>query len=701
MLKGDIVMTDRIQILADMALEKIPAAAADYQDISDRLLAADDETRLKILSDELPALHVIDRYTLIAGSYPFFRAFRPGAFADLNRVFQNYTQHVNKLLIHAGNHKTADFSYVIRHGMRSYLERIHAAMETHQADEEKLHFLRELEFACRMVLGWTRSFATACLHHARSESDPVRKSELLEMARICQKVPYEPAETFHEAIQSYFFVFSFFPDGVGRLDQYLYPCYQRDLETGRITRAAALELIENLFLRIFSCAGIQHEWSGINHGVAGGYTQDGASGHNECTSLVLEAVCELPTWRPQISYRVTRKTTAAQMAEVVEANVRRPDLVLFLNDDVLLPNLENIGIPFRDAVEYSVSGCNELLITGRSHMSSLDGIMNIMHSLDRLWEREDLSSVFDFDSFYRLWEASLAQDIAVITRLSYERDKECANDPDLTTSLFTDGCIESALPVTCGGAKYNYCTWCLTGLVNLADSMNVIRQMVFAEKRFSLTDMRRFLLDNWQGHEQARAHILRHACYFGNDNDAADAMVNRIACSVSQAARPYTPYRGGQYIFGTLVGYELAHVVMGKEAPASADGRFAGDPFAASISPFPGADISGVTAYLRSAAKLDGHYLPSSVVVNLALDRKTADTPEKRQRLAALFMAYFRLGGVQLQINYLSADELIRAQQNPACYRSLRVRVTGFSGFFTTFNKDLQDELIHRSLHQY
>ena len=229
--------------------------------------------------------------------------------------------------------------------------------------------------------------------------------------------------------------------------------------------------------------------------------------------------------------------------------------------------------------------------------------------------------------------------------------------------------------------------------------MSIIRQMVFEEQRFSLTDLSAFLAADWEGYEKEHAYILNNGRYFGNDDASVDELINKIGASVKEITDAYTPFRGGKYIFGTLTGYELSHVVFGENSGASPDGRHAKDPFAASIAAYPGADKKGMTAYLKSAARIKGEVLPSSVVVNIKLDRALADSEEKRARLTALFMTYFRMGGVHLQINYLSADELINAQKEPDKYRNLRVRVTGFSGFFTTFDKNLQDELIRRSLH--
>jgi formate C-acetyltransferase len=223
--------------------------------------------------------------------------------------------------------------------------------------------------------------------------------------------------------------------------------------------------------------------------------------------------------------------------------------------------------------------------------------------------------------------------------------------------------------------------------------------MVFDEKVFTLTQLSNFLKANWEGYEAQRSYILNNGRYFGNDDDYVDLLINKVAESVNKFSEMYTPYRTGRYLFGTLTGYELSHLRFGKITGASPDGRYSGDPFSASIATFPGADKNGMTAYLKSAAKLDETLIQSSVVVNLKLDRAFADTEKKKERLASVLQTYFDLGGIQLQTIYVSPDELIKAQKEPERYQTLRVRVTGFSGFFTSFDKALQDEIIKRYLH--
>lgn len=695
-------MNDRQRKLCDRVLCESKVFALRDDHIRSLLAVADEDEKLRIIREEYAKIIETDEESLLAGGYPsvpFFERIE----IDYSKIWEsgnnNYEAYENKLFINGGNHFSADFETLLAHGLSGLMEQIEEKKKNLTEDKQK-EFLEDLYYAARAITAWTQAFADALYAAAEKEVSKKRRDELLQTADICRRVPYLPATSFREAIQSYFFTFILFPDGLGCIDRYLYPYYKSDIEKGTLTREEALGLIEELFIKIFSFHGKDEIRSGNNHGVIAGYTKDGECGHNECTSLILEAITALPTWRPQVSYRVTAKTTAEQLREALEANTVRPDVIMFLNDDVIVNGLVSVGVEYEDAVGYSSSGCNETVLTGCSHPGALEGLINVMHSLEcMLKDTDKLEDISSFDEFYSLYEGYLQRDLDIVFRRSFDGDSIGAKCPMILPSLLTSGCISSATPISGGGAKYNFCTWCLTGLINLADSLSIIRQMVFEENRFTLTELSRFLVANWAGYEDKRSYIVNNGRYFGNDDDYVDSLVNKVSASVNAFAKKYTPYRGGRYLFGTLTGYELSHISFGKISGASPDGRYATEPFAASISSFPGADKNGITAYLKSAAKISGELLQSSVVVNLQIDRALVDNEEKRDRLAAILRTYFNLGGIQLQINYLSADELIKAKEEPEKYRNLRVRVTGFSGFFTSFDEELQDEIIDRHLH--
>jgi len=695
-------MNERLEKLIYRVLEENDNFTCDDNRIKQPFKQADKTQKLQIIKKEYSKTIEIDDLSLLAGRYPTFsfeEIEEEDIWDDFEKINDKYQPYNTNLFMPGGNHHCADFEYVITNGISALLQKIEIKKDG-IVDKRQKEFLNDLYFTGQLIVAWAEAYADALSIAAEKAKTNKRRKELLNMANICRRVPYLPATNFHEAIQCYYFIFMLFPDGLGRLDQYLYPYYLADLKKGVLTKKEALDLIEELFIKIFALLGKDEARSANNHCVIGGYTIDGECGHNECTSLILEAITELPLWRPQVSYRVTAKTTIDQMDEVVNANYKRPDMIIFLNDDAIINGLTSAGVNYIDAVNYSSSGCNETVLTGCSQMGALEGHINIMHSLERLINDSDrLSSIDDFNAFYRLYEQYLGEDLDLVFRYSYDRDSVFAQCPKLVHSLLTTGCVDSAKALEKGGAKYNFCTWCLTGIVNLADSLSIIKQMVFEERKFTFAELKRFLQANWKNYESQRSYILNNGRYFGNDDDYVDLLINKIAKSVNAFAKKYTPYRGGSYLFGTLTGYELSHIVFGKDAGPSLDGRYAGDPFSASITAFSGTAKNGMTGYLKSASKIDENFIQSSVVVNLKLDNALADTDEKRKRLSATLRAYFKLGGIQLQINYLSADELIKAQQNPEKYHHLRVRVTGFSGFFTSFDKDLQDEIVNRFLH--
>ncbi len=702
-------MNRRLEIMADRVLKENGPYTLKDGFLRETFESASLNERPNIVRKEYAKLIEIDEESLLVGDYPTFPFFPYVPFLENSEAeskgweafAEKYSPYENKIFMPGGNHLTANFDYVLKNGISGLIKKIEETQKTTKEPDKKV-FLEKLCATARSAVEWVLAYGDVLSAAAEKERSKERRQELAAMANICRRIPYLPATSFREAIQSYYFVFVLFmPDGLGRIDQYLYPYYISDIENGKITRKEALDLTEELFIKMFCWLGKDEKRSGNHHGVVGGYTADGECGHNEYTSVILEAITEIPVWRPQISYRVTAKTTSEQLCEAIGAHCKRPDLIMFLNDDVIVNGLVGAGVAYEDAVGYSSSGCNETVLTGCSQPGALEGLINIMHSLEQLLkDSKKLKTINDFDEFYKAFEESLYKDLEIVFEYSFERDVLESQRSLFIRSLFTEGCITSATPITKGGSKYNFCSWCLTGLVNLADSLSIIRQTVFEEKRFTLLDVSEMLAANWKGFEAQRSYILNSGRYFGNDDDYVDLLINRVASSVNRFAENYTPYRKGRYLFGTLTGYELSHVVFGNNTGASLDGRYAGEPLCASITAYPGADKSGVTAYLKSAAKLSGDLIRSSTVVNLKLDKSFTESPEKRELLTALLQTYFRLGGIQLQINYLSADELIKAQAEPEKYRSLRVRITGFSDYFVSLDNDLQNEIILRTAHE-
>jgi len=605
----------------------------------------------------------------------------------------DYLPENNPLCFLDWNHFCTDYPFIVRHGIGAYLPKIRQARNRHAGDLEKQDFYTGLEITCEAIHQWAGAIA-----------DAYAKKGLDAIAANCRKVPYSGADTFYEAVQSVFLAFLLMPDALGRLDQVLYPFYKRDIATGILDKETAYELIGELFVKVFSQTGgslsRRGDRSGDNTLVVGGYTQEGTNGYNELSHMILEVVAELPTCRPQVSFRWTAETPFTTLREVVRlAKGCKCKNIVFTNDESRLKSFDKMGISHRDAVDYTMIGCNEWTFMGKGNTGS-EGFFNPNKALETLLyttgHHADAGN--SYERFYRVYGDYLEKDVCRMMDLDDEYYQVAARDMNVLSSLFIAGCIEKGLPITRGGAKYNVSNWSVIGLSNLVDSLSVIRQFVYEEKRFTLAELSQMLAANWAGHESVRQHILRHGTFWGNDN-GADAIMGDVLHTLDRFTQQRFPKKGGVYRFGCYTGYQAANISMGRMTRATPDGRFDGDPLAPALAPGVGKDSSGITAFLKSAGTIDYSLLAGATAVNLRLEKSMADSEEKMEKLTHLFDVYFRMGGIQLQPDYLSAAELIHAQQHPEDYRNLRVRVTGWSGQFTNFDRAMQDDIITRTEH--
>lgn len=583
----------------------------------------------------------------------------------------------NHLAMIDWNHYCADYRTLVNEGFRSRRMRIQQARRVHAGDRKKLEFLDGIELALDGI------------------------QELCE--RFGQRVPYEPATTFAEAVESVWMTFLLMPDSIGRLDSVLYPFYRRDIDAGILTREEAEEYIGELLVKIFARKTREEHRSGDHTMVVGGYEygEDGMlhDGFTELSEMILRVrveLAELSVWRPQISFRYTNQTTPETMRFVTEMNARCSDIV-FTNDETFLAAFARQGFDPSDAVDYTKVGCNEWAIMGHSNTGS-DGFFNVIAALEELlhFNADQAKQCGDFEAFYQLFLRYLKQSVTFMCDLADQFYEANAGDTNILSSLIIQGCIEKATSLTAGGAKYNASCWAAIGIVNLADALSVIRQFVFEEQRVTMGELCSALHDDWRGHEQLKAEIAACGRFFGNDDDFVDSLVNRIIHDLDALANRRPPRKGGRYLFGCYIGYNYAHISMGLRTRATPDGRSSGEAFTAGIIAASGRDQKGLCAFLNSAAKLDYTTLCAPLAVNLRLD---ANLKCMMDKISVLYHVFLRSGGLQLQPDYLSAEELRDAQAHPERWPNLRVRVTGFTGYFVRFAKEQQDEIIARTEH--
>ncbi len=642
--------------------------------------------------------YLCDRYSfggLRSAPTCYYRAIFAERASYWSGLSANTKEKKTSLFYWGWTHIALDFGYLLNNGLSAYYARIENAKRVHTGDAERCDFLEGMKLCLDGICERYAAYGKKAAALANAAESDERRAVLLRLADSFTRIPMRPAESFFDAIQFVWLGFLLASDSLGRIDQYLYPFYKKDIESGVITEEEAFELLEELFVKVYETQSNNLDlggYSGHNHLVVGGYLENGEDGFNALSKVILEAIADLPTYRPQASFRYTDKTTAETMRYITEMN-KRSQLIVFVNDEPRLRGMVKCGIDYADAVNYSVIGCNEWAIVGKSRIDLAH--VNLVHSLE--------SAIYGFaapstyEEFYALYEGELRKDLETIVSEYANYAKAIATENNVLTSIFHDDCIENGLSISRGGTKYYGLTMSFNSISNVADSLSVIKQFVYDEKRFTFEELLAALKANWQGHEAMRSLILKEGRFFGNDDDYVDNIAKKIVDSVYAAKEQMTSPYIKNLIVGSFVGATHPNIKLGAMTRATPDGRYDGEEFTMGISQSQGKDKNSVTALLKSIAKLDYSKFCGCVVSNLKLDKTLADTPAKLDKLASLYHTFLKMGGMQLQINYLFTEELIEAQKTPEKYGNLMVRVTGYSGYFTRFDTALQNDIIKRT----
>ena len=703
-------MTDRIRRLAERTLrgEMYAAPVPTEYDRRDLFLPAPERDVKRIceyILNQEPKLTEDSAFTgffNFDGSVPGDAFRRGGHRATAEALSAFYLKPIDCLSTMEWQHAVPDFSSVLNTGIAGIVARIDRSLAAHAGDNEAETFLRGLRRIAGALVGWAHKCADRA-SAAAAAADPERRSGLERLARTLRRVPEQPPQTFYEAVLAVCVCFSADPDGIGRPDVYFTPFYRRDLEAGRLTRGEAKDYLQELFLLLQAATSLRSRWftrGAESHFCIGGYLPDGSDGFNEVSELIAESLIELPTYIPQLTFRWTSKTPRRALRFMMDCERRDPHKrVAFTNDDKRIRSYtETGGIPFEKAVGYTTVGCNEPAFCGGIAGSTSKG--NALHCLDTLFHKtpERIAGAKTFDEFYAAFEDELCKDLAAILDYDDKYNRLRAQDINYVSCLFMNGCIERAKSLTQGGCETVIASPMLIGTTNVIDSLIVVRQFVFDEKRFTLPELIRALDADWKGFEDMRAVILKTASFFGNDD----------ARSVDTARRYYDSlyrfYRGRRNVFGypwfvgDLTGYNAHFQWFGAGMKASPDGRHAGEPLKFGFGQSEGKDRAGLTALLNSLAAADPHGIVcGSTVTNIFLDEKLVKDDENFEKTVALFETFFRKGGVHFQLTYVSKEDLLAARSHPERYGHLRVRVTGFSDYFVNLSEALQNDILTRT----
>lgn len=579
-----------------------------------------------------------------------------------------------------------------------------------------------VRIACEGIADYSRRMAMEAQRQAKT-SDGLRAAELREIARICRKVPYEPAGTFQEAVQSLWLAhMGVCLEGLnsavsfGRIDQYLYPFYQRDIQNGRITPEQARDI-----LLCFSAKATEHvfllsERSSKYHGgflvaqaaIVGGLDRQGNDSVNALSYLFLDVMEASGLREPNYQVRISEKTPAAFIDRAVEVAQQGSGVPAFFNDELTIASLERHGYPTQDARDYGIVGCVEPSIQGKSFLSTDASLFNLpiclelalnsgkpLHGRKRIGALTAAAESFtDMDQVMTAFRQQvdcmverLIRDIQIIEKGNR------AYHPTPFSSMLVDGCLASGKDVTAGGAQFNGSGIQGVGVADTADSLAAIDTVVMQHKACSLRELKDVLADDFRSFPELRAKLLR-APKFGNNLALPDRYAGDVVAIFHDALAKHQNTRGGAYVPGFYS--STCHVAFGLRTGALPSGRRAGQPFAASLGTSNGMDQNGPTALLNSVALIDGTLAPNGYALNLRFDPDALAGDKGRNILYSLVTGFFQSGGMEVQFNIIDPAILADARQNPGKYPGLVVRVAGYCAYFDDLPNSVKDEIIAR-----
>lgn len=547
--------------------------------------------------------------------------------------------------------------------------------------------------------------------------DLARRTGRDDIARVLERVPRQPASSLREALQMIWLVqmvvqIESLDQGIslGRLDQYLYPIYRREIADGRFDPDAFRDMFCAFCLKLSEVIPLFSDrltevFAGLPIGQAvtlGGITAEGEDASNALTVLLLDVIDRFKTRQPNWHARISSTSAPSYVRRVFEVVGRGGGSPAVYNDEAIVKTLRRrFDAPDR-LWNYTTIGCVELALPGISYTSSDAALFNYPRILESVLRKvrgrsggRHSRAIASMPDLIGALEAELRKEVA---KLREELDAiEVSNrehHPVPFSSLTIKGCVETATDLTAGGAQFNATGIQAVGLADLANSLAAIETLVFERRELTLEEMATACARNFAGHPDLKAR-LAGLDKFGCDKPRVDALARQMMALFDTVISENTNTRGGRWMAGAFS--MTCHRSMGRKTGALPSGRGAGEPFADGIAPADGTDCLGPTASLNSVAKLDGRHLANGANLNLKFDAATVRGPHGAALLEALVRGYFKQGGLQVQINVLDPDVLLDARKNPERHRNLLVRISGYSAYFVDLTPELQDEIINRT----
>lgn len=600
------------------------------------------------------------------------------------------------------DHYAPDYAEFLSDGVSGLYKKIKKAKTKFSNNSQKAEFLAATEISLDSFVSLINDYADNAQALLLSNSDFNAETLKLIIAD-CRHIASNPPKTFRQALQLVWFVHSCFvlegryAMALGRFDQYLYPYYKADIENGILDKETALSLIESVFIKIDEYRRYTRKGNVTSEDVVniciGGCDADGKTAVNDLSYMVLDAVKNCSIAGTNLSARITTDTPDSfldKTLEIIGSGIGYPAL---FNDNINIPALSAYGYDIEDVRNYCMVGCIENFLPSKQPPWT-DGRFNTPLYLNNAIRLSRADNMWDFVSDLKNELKSGAEEYyQSFMRSNVLPDPENYIQPFL--SLFVSGCIEKGLDVNMGGTKYpSVHGACCMGVGTVADSLAAIEKAVFIDKKFTLEGLSDILDKNFEGHSDVRDYLLSLPKY-GNNDDFADKYAVWFVDTLAEIFKGYKTYDGGAVYIAMAANTQ--NISAGLDVSATPDGRYATTPLSDAASPTYGRDIKGVTQTLLSVSKPDYKKAACGTVLNQKFSPDIFISPEKRAKLAALVRVYFENGGQQIQFNATSREMLKDAMENPQNYIDLIVRVSGFSAYYVTLDRTVQEDILART----
>ena len=662
----------------------------------------------------------VDDMELLVGRYADEREFT----AEQTQLMEDARKYINASGRLAGTfpaftgHRVIDYELLLNTGIREILARI----ETYRAqidfsrpeDAEKAAFYDAVSMSLKAFVRFCERARETLLSLAESEKMPVRREQLLRMARNFEKAPLDKCEHFYEAMQIMWFMqFALQLAGdtslTGRMDNYLYPFYKKDIESGEITKDFAFDLICELYLKHND---IYHAWPASV--MVGGVNRDGEPVWNELTEMCIEAIRATGLVNPSVNVSYTPDMPDSLMdkcLEIISEGYTRP---AFFNDRVIQSGLRAAGMSERDSRYYIHSTCVEITPVGASNVQVATPYINLNKAYEYIFgggkalygakcavkpEIEfSLKDLKTFDDFRLLTEkvvrGIIRANLESTAQYLYTFSQYCSSP---LASAFISDCLSRGQDSGAGGARYSYVYPCFPGFLNLVDALAAVRKAVYEDRVLTLEEMGALLKENFDGNERMRQYLLNRCPKIGNGLDEADQIGVELYNLIREELKNYTTSVGATFHPSYFAW--IMHGLLGNEAAATPDGRRQGEALSECLGAVQGMDKNGPTGILRSIEKIDQKYGIGGIATNLRFSKKLMSSPEGREAVKNYIKTFMAHDCMEIQFNVVNQEDLLDALEHPEKHRSLLVRVAGYSDYFVNLTPVIQKEIIKRNEH--